>query len=99
MLVTRAGEGWALPAADKKDAENTKAAVRGFLGLGVTRRPHACLPGHGARPMRATRSCCSRADEAACRVFANSPGYRAIALDRLAGADAVVLLVKGIDAG
>ena len=33
MLVTRAGEGWALPAADKKDAESTKTAVRGFLRL------------------------------------------------------------------
>ena len=33
MLVTRAGEGWALPAADKKDAEATTATVRGFLGL------------------------------------------------------------------
>jgi hypothetical protein len=33
MLITRAGEGWALPAADKKDAESTRAAVRSFLGL------------------------------------------------------------------
>ena len=33
MLITRAGEGWALAAADKKDAENTKAAVSSFLGL------------------------------------------------------------------
>jgi hypothetical protein len=33
MLLTRAGEGWALPAADKKDAEATTATVRGFLGL------------------------------------------------------------------
>jgi uncharacterized protein (DUF1330 family) len=37
-------------------------------------------------------------DEAAYRAFADSPDYRAIAVDRLAGADAVVLLVKGIDA-
>lgn len=33
MLVMRSGEGWALPAADKKDAEATTATVRGFLGL------------------------------------------------------------------
>jgi hypothetical protein len=33
MLVTRAGAAWALPAADKKDAETTAAAVRDFLGL------------------------------------------------------------------
>jgi hypothetical protein len=33
MLVTRGGEGWALPARDKKDAEAATAAVRGFLGL------------------------------------------------------------------
>ena len=31
MLVTQAG--WSLAAADKKDAEATTAAVRGFLGL------------------------------------------------------------------
>jgi uncharacterized protein (DUF1330 family) len=35
-------------------------------------------------------------DEAAWRAFADSPAYREIAADRLAGADAVVLLVKGI---
>ncbi len=34
MLVTRAGAAWALPAADKKDAEATAVAMRGFLGLG-----------------------------------------------------------------
>ena len=33
MLITHAGEGWALPAADKKDAESTTAAVRSFLNL------------------------------------------------------------------
>jgi hypothetical protein len=33
MLVTRAGAAWALPAADKKDAESTAAAIRNFLGL------------------------------------------------------------------
>jgi hypothetical protein len=33
MLVTRTGAGWALPAADKKDAETTAAAIRDFLGL------------------------------------------------------------------
>jgi hypothetical protein len=33
MLVTRAGAGWALPAADKKDADAAAAAIREFLGL------------------------------------------------------------------
>jgi hypothetical protein len=33
MLITQTGEGWALAAADKKDAEATSATVRGFLGL------------------------------------------------------------------
>jgi hypothetical protein len=33
MLVNRAGEGWALAAADKADATRTIAAVRAFLGL------------------------------------------------------------------
>jgi hypothetical protein len=33
MLVTRAGTGWALPAADKNDAEATAVAIRDFLGL------------------------------------------------------------------
>jgi uncharacterized protein (DUF1330 family) len=37
-------------------------------------------------------------DEAAYRSFAESPDYTEIAVDRKAGADAVVLLVKGIDA-
>lgn len=34
MLVTRAGAGWALPAADKKEADANRAAIRSFLGLG-----------------------------------------------------------------
>lgn len=34
VLVMRAGEGWSLPAADKKDAEASAKAVRDFLGLG-----------------------------------------------------------------
>jgi hypothetical protein len=33
MLVTRVGAAWALPAADKKDAEATAVAIRNFLGL------------------------------------------------------------------
>jgi hypothetical protein len=33
MLVTRAGAAWALPAADKKDAEATAVRIREFLGL------------------------------------------------------------------
>jgi hypothetical protein len=33
MLINRAGEGWALAGADKKDATATIAAVRAFLGL------------------------------------------------------------------
>ncbi len=33
MLVMRTGAAWALPAADKKDAETTAVAVRDFLGL------------------------------------------------------------------
>lgn len=33
MFVMRDGAGWALPAADKKDAVATTAAVREFLGL------------------------------------------------------------------
>ena len=33
MLVTRAGAAWALPAADRKEAEATAAAMREFLGL------------------------------------------------------------------
>jgi hypothetical protein len=33
MLVSRAGAAWALPAADKKDAETTAATMREFLGL------------------------------------------------------------------
>ena len=41
----------------------------------------------------------SFAEEAAYRAFAEPADYQAIAVDRLAGADAVVLLVKGIDAG
>ena len=38
MLVTRAGAAWALPAADRKDAEATAAAMREFLGLRVPRK-------------------------------------------------------------
>jgi uncharacterized protein (DUF1330 family) len=38
------------------------------------------------------------ADQAAYRAFADSPDYSEIARDRKAGADAVVLLVRGIDA-
>ena len=41
----------------------------------------------------------SFADEAAYFAFAGSADYREIARDRTAGAEAVVLLVKGIDAG
>ena len=41
----------------------------------------------------------SFAGEAAYRAFAESADYQAIAVDRLAGADAVVLLVNRIDAG
>jgi hypothetical protein len=33
MFVMRDGVGWALPAADKRDATATTAAVRDFLGL------------------------------------------------------------------
>jgi hypothetical protein len=33
ILVTRGGASWALPAADKNDAEITAAAMREFLGL------------------------------------------------------------------
>jgi hypothetical protein len=33
MLVSRAGEGWALPASDKKDAEAAARHVKEFLGL------------------------------------------------------------------
>lgn len=36
MLIARNGEGLALPAADKKDAQTTAEAMRDFLGL----RPH-----------------------------------------------------------
>ena len=38
------------------------------------------------------------ADEAAYRAFADSPDYLEIAKDRKAGAEALVLLVRGIDA-
>ena len=34
MVVMRTGAAWALPADNKKDAETTAAAMRGFLGLG-----------------------------------------------------------------
>ncbi len=33
MLISRAGEGWALPANDKKDAELTARQIKEFLGL------------------------------------------------------------------
>ena len=33
MLISRAGEGWALPAIDKKDAESTARQIKEFLGL------------------------------------------------------------------
>jgi hypothetical protein len=33
MLVMRSGTGWALPAADKKDAQANGDALREFLGL------------------------------------------------------------------
>jgi hypothetical protein len=33
MLVSRAGAGWALPAADRKDAAATAQRLREFLGL------------------------------------------------------------------
>lgn len=33
MLISRAGEGWALPANDKKDAEATARQIKEFLGL------------------------------------------------------------------
>jgi hypothetical protein len=33
MLTTRAGAGWALPAADKKEAQTNMTAIRSFLGL------------------------------------------------------------------
>jgi hypothetical protein len=33
MLVMRTGAGWAFPAADKKDAEASVAAIREFVGL------------------------------------------------------------------
>ena len=38
-------------------------------------------------------------DEAAFREWAESPAYQAIAVDRKAGSDAVVLLVRGIGEG
>jgi hypothetical protein len=33
MLVLRTGAGWAFPAADKKDAQASVDAIRGFLGM------------------------------------------------------------------
>lgn len=33
MLVTRAGAAWALPAADRNDAQATAVTIREFLGL------------------------------------------------------------------
>jgi uncharacterized protein (DUF1330 family) len=37
-------------------------------------------------------------DESSFRAWANSPEYQEISVDRRAGSDAVVLLVKGIGA-
>jgi uncharacterized protein (DUF1330 family) len=37
-------------------------------------------------------------DEAAFRAWADSPAYRDISRDRLAGAEAVVVLARGTDA-
>jgi hypothetical protein len=34
MLISHAGEGWAFPASDKKDAEAAARQVKAFLGLG-----------------------------------------------------------------
>lgn len=34
ILISRAGEGWALSANDKKDAEATMRRIKQFLGLG-----------------------------------------------------------------
>jgi hypothetical protein len=34
MLMMRTGAGWAFPCSDRKDADNTAAAIRSFLGLG-----------------------------------------------------------------
>jgi hypothetical protein len=33
ILISRAGEGWALPANDKKDAETSMRQIKQFLGL------------------------------------------------------------------
>ncbi|MFO1100629.1 MAG: hypothetical protein U1E81_20830 [Xanthobacteraceae bacterium] len=33
MLISRAGEGWAFPADDKRDAESTARQIKEFLGL------------------------------------------------------------------
>ncbi len=33
MLISRAGEGWAFPADDKRDAEATARQIKEFLGL------------------------------------------------------------------
>jgi len=33
MLVSRSGEGWALPAKDKGDAQSAAAEIKKFLGL------------------------------------------------------------------
>ena len=33
MLITRAGAAWALPAADKRDAEATAVTMKQYLGL------------------------------------------------------------------
>jgi hypothetical protein len=36
MLVMRTGAGWAFPCSDRKDADETVAAIRSFLRLGST---------------------------------------------------------------
>ena len=33
MVIMRGGEGWALPASDRKDAETSAHSIREFLGL------------------------------------------------------------------
>ena len=33
MLISRAGEGWAVPASDKKDAEANARRIKEFLGI------------------------------------------------------------------
>jgi hypothetical protein len=35
MVILRTGQGWALPTADKKEAQVNATAIRQFLGLGA----------------------------------------------------------------